>query len=50
MIPVFAYVEEGTFEDSDTLNNGYEACVGALIESEITHRNQPLKRECYNKK
>jgi hypothetical protein len=46
--PVFAYVEEGTFEDSDTLNNGYEAFVGALIESEITHRNQPLKVQALN--
>lgn len=36
--PVFAYVEDGSFEEVDTTNNGYEAFVDALIDMESTRR------------
>lgn len=31
-IPVYAYVEEGAYEEMDTLNNGYQAFIASLIE------------------
>lgn len=42
--PVIAYVEEGTFEECDTLNHGYEAFVDALIEMETSFRVQQLEQ------
>lgn len=36
--PVFAYVEEGNYEEDDTLNNGYEAFIDALIDEESHKR------------
>lgn len=41
-VPVFAYVEEGKYEDSDTLNNGYNAFICSLIETEIYRRTQQM--------
>lgn len=36
--PVFAYIEEGNYEDGDMLNNGYEAFIDALVEKETNNR------------
>lgn len=40
--PVFAYIEKGNYEEDDTLNNGYEAFIDALIDMEIATRTSPL--------
>ena len=42
--PVYAYVEDGKFEDDDTPNNGYDAFVNSLIEAETIRRIDDRKR------
>lgn len=38
--PIFAYIEEGRYEENDTLNNGYEAFIDALIDKEVYHNTE----------
>lgn len=42
--PIFAFVEEGNYEEDDTLNNGYEAFIDALIDDELHKR---IKKEYF---
>jgi hypothetical protein len=36
--PIFAYIEEGSYEEDDTLNNGYQAFIDALIDEELSNQ------------
>ena len=36
--PIFAYIEDGNYNEEDTLNNGYEAFMSSLIDTEIYNR------------